>query len=282
MNKQASVTIATAATNAQNVAIEWNAELPKKAVIEALEYAHQNSFLMTDKPWNLAPNTARELERVLGCQPCGGWNRLLGLAAGIGWFEAKQDMFVPTVSPETIQALSAQDVQIRLMESFTQQLCPPQTMAGALVALHMHPMWGLRVAHEVRSRGKNTAQIADESMFPRPALAMAEALVFDLIQEFLNTLSQCDSSVAYSTRSLEQLFTYDAKEASAALKAASAEHGSSCLPVILESDFDALSAFLFDDVVGTVLVPANLAKQLENGLFAIDAETIRKVKVGPS
>ncbi len=261
---------------------QWHSELPQMAVYDALEVAHRSGPLVASQPWALASRSARELENALGYAPSGGWGRLLGLAAGLGWFRATEDTFTPNISSDVIDAMSPEDVQIQLVESFTRQLCPPQSMAGMLVALDLHPMWGLRVAHEVRSRGTSAVELRDQSLFPREVLGMVERMVFGTIASFMSVLWQLEPEMAYPTDPMAGLFYECAKSARTAIQEVLVQPKHT-LPVFIGADISAgknLTDFLHADMFDAVLVPANLAKPLGDGRVAIRSDVLKNVRVG--
>lgn len=278
MAKQAAKTNVVAVEFGNSVDIAWHPELPQSALIDALGFAHEMGFLFASQPWQLEESSVRDLENTFGYSPAGGWKRLISLAAGQKWFEATEDKFIPAISCDEIEAMTAEEFQIQLVESFTRQLCPPQTMAGILVALELHPMWGLRVAHEVRSGG---ARLNDEGLFPRDTLAKVQGFVFETIAGFLGTLTPDEHDRSFLADDLARTFDEAARTKKAAMRA-SLEAGS-YLPVFIPTIHPAghpLAAQLFDDIVNDILVPAHLAKLLSNGRVAVCAKTLRKVRCG--
>ncbi len=266
----------------QAVDMTWDSGLPQMALCDALDVAHRHGGLRASQPWALASRSARELENALGYAPSGGWGRLLALAAGLGWFCATEDMFAPRVESDVVGGMDPQDVQLRLVESFTRQLCPPQSMAGMLVALDLHPMWGLRVAHEVRSRGKSSPEVRDHSLFPRETLATVERMVFGTIATFLSVLWQLDPEHSYPTDPMAGLFYECARSARTAIQETFTQPKNT-LPVFLGADISIgknLTDFLHADMFDAVLVPANLAQNMANGRIAIRSDVLQQARVG--
>lgn len=264
------------------VEVTWNPELPKQALIDAVHAAIEKNGLAASQPWALASRTARELEDMYGYAPFGGWGKLIGLAAGQRWFSARQDKFEARVDIEDIERLSEQRVQVLLIEAFTRQLCPPQSIAGMLVALDLHPMWGLRAAHEARSKRRGGPALRDESLFPPDVLEHVQMMIFGTIAGFTSVLRQLKASHAYPMDPMAGLFFECAIGArSVVMEVAAAPRTS--LPVFLGADITrgrALTDFLHADMFEGVLVPANAAQRLADGRVIVCPKVLSQARVG--
>ncbi|MEZ4459508.1 MAG: hypothetical protein R3E66_07220 [bacterium] len=262
-------------------AVQWQAQRPKTAVLDALAFAREHDGLAASQPWALASRTARELEDAFGYAPHGGWIRFIGLATGAGWFTAQPDRFVARAWPHELIEVPPEVVQKRLVESFTQMLCPPQAMAGMLVTLDLHPMWGLRVAHDVQV-GAADGEIRDESIFPRQTRDAVARMIFGTIASFVSVLWKLDPTNSYPMDPMANLFYECASVARNAVKD-TIDAPSRPLPVFMGTDISqgrALTDFLHADIFDALLVPANLAQYTPDGRVVVRSDVLRTVGVG--
>ena len=261
--------------------VVWEDERPKRAVLDALAFARDKDGLVASQPWALASRTARELEDAFGYAPHGGWIRLIGLATGAGWLAAQPDRFVARAWPHELVDVPANIVQKCLVESFTQMLCPPQAMAGMLVTLDLHPMWGLRVAHDVQV-GLAEDQIRDESIFPRATRDAVGRMLFGTIASFVSVLWKLDPRQSYPMDPMANLFYACANVARNAVKDTIDGPGRP-LPVFMGSDISqgrALTDFLHADIFDALLIPSNMAQYTPDGRVVVRSDLLRTVRVG--
>lgn len=256
-------------------------EQPRRAILEVLEYAHEQGGLAAPQPWVMASRPARELEERFGYAPAGGWGRLVALMAGADLFEAETEQFVPRTPVALVEQYSNEELQVALLEAFTRGLCPPQSMAGMLVALDVHPMWGLRVAHDVRTRGLPRNQIRDEKLFPRPALKLVSQMIYGSVAAFFSVLNELKSDHSYPLDPMVGLFYECAEVARQVTRERLEKPGP--LPIFLSSDFDGVrptTDFVQTDLFDAVLVPANLAKFTGDGRVVMRTDLIKRAQVG--
>lgn len=251
---------------------------PGVALLDLLAFSEGQSHLDMASAWRLAPGTARRIEDALGYAPDGGWGALVVLAAASGFFAVREEGFVPLL---TAEEASTDRIRARLMEGFTRWLAPPQTMAGLLVGMGLHPMWGLRVAHEVRSRLSDVhTPLKDGRIFPAQNLCVVEEMMFSAIAAIFGVLAELDPSKSYPVDALAQVIS---TSFSTSRKTHTPRMVSvvGALPVFAEVDTESgCQEFASQDLLRAVLIPAGAARVLPNDRFVTSREAFKSAQIG--
>jgi len=251
---------------------------PKAPILDLLEFSEGQSHLEMASAWRLAPGTARRIEDTMGYAPDGGWGALVVLAAASGFFAVREEGFVPLVASRNA---STENIRSRLMEGFTRWLAPPQTMAGLLVGMGLHPMWGLRVAHEVRSRLSEVhTPLKDGRIFPAQNLRVVEEMMFGAIGAIFGVLGELDPTMSYPVDALAQVIatSFATSRQTHAPRMVSV---AGALPVFADVNVESgCQEFASQDLLRAVLIPAGAARVLPNDRFVTHDEAFKKVRIG--
>ena len=200
--------------------------------------------LKASAPWVLSYGNDKDLDKIVR------------LAAGAGWFKATEDSFISTIND--VNFLTEEELRIKLIESFTRNLCPPQTMAGLLLSTNIHPMWGIRVAHMVKSKIYNHDCDLE-------TLKEVELFIFNFIGSLLDYFSGFNSN--------EEHF-----------KNWTMFKGEDITPLPQEAQLyvdNLMRPHMFvEDFVNEVLIPAQVFKYTSNDTFTINSDIIKKVRAG--
>lgn len=253
---------------------------PRPAIIALIEHAQTKGALTMSSAWRLASSEARRLEEAIGYSPEGGWGALVVLAAASGYLAAREEGFVAKMGPEEVEPNEA-DVQRRLVEGLSRWLAPPQTMAGLLVALGLHPMWGLRVAHEVRSRAHPESPcLKDMRIFPLHNMGVVENLIFGTLGTLFKVLNSLHPTKSYPVDAFAQVISV-AITSQRELHESFVEDIQGSLPVFTNPDSKGNCVdFAQQDFFRAVLVPAGIVRLLPNDRFVVNADVLEGLLVG--
>lgn len=255
---------------------------PRETLLELIDFCEYRPPLEMASPWRLAPAAARELEEATGYAPEGGWGNFVTLAAAGGFFAVKNEGILCVFNRHTVEKENtAADVQKKLLEGFTRWLAPPQTMAGLLVGLGLHPMWGLRVAHEVRARHfGGHMELKDSRIFPPNQLAIVEEMIFGAIAAIFGVLQELDPKSSYPVDALAQVIAAS-MHSSRITHAERILNVHGALPVFVdEVSRSGCYEFSSSDFLRAVLVPSGAACLVPHERFAVAPGAFEGLRIG--
>lgn len=255
-------------------------EGPRAAIVALIEHVETRGALAMSSAWRLASSEARRLEEAIGYSPEGGWGALVVLAAASEYLAAREEGFVAKIGASDVEPNEA-DVQRHLLEGLSRWLAPPQTMAGLLVALGLHPMWGLRVAHEVRSRAHPEGPcLKDMRIFPPHNIGVVENLMFGTLGTLFKVLNSLDPAKSYPVDAFAQVITVTISS-QRDLHESFVEEVPGSLPVFTDPDMKGSCVdFTQQDFFRAVLVPAGVVRLLPNDRFVVNADVLDGLTVG--
>ncbi|WP_111730839.1 hypothetical protein [Lujinxingia litoralis] len=117
---------------------------------ELVRRVEARGLLRQEGIWRLHPEEARGLSEVSGGVPAGGWAALAGVAAGAGVLRAQPGGLGAGSYVAEVRGWTEEEARQRLLEGFLRWLTPPGAAASWLLALGVHPMWGVRLVGEVQ------------------------------------------------------------------------------------------------------------------------------------
>ena len=167
-----------------------------------LSRAQGHDGLLMGQPWRLDEGESAALEAQCGGSPPGGWDGLVGLAAGAQILRGEAQRFVLCPrAQDLLEGWSEAEARRALLEAFSRYLVPPTAAAGLFLLLDVHPIWGLRLVEEIhRGAGLSRGGLAswqDESLFVPEELARVRRCSFEAVGALLGLLRSLDPARCY-------------------------------------------------------------------------------------
>jgi len=152
----------------------------------------------------------RREERALltqaGFAPEGGWGALVGLMADGPSLKADGERFVAACDVEEFRARGGADHRRHLAEALSMNLVPPTTLAGLLLLMGLHPLWGLRVASSIQGdEHHGSSALRDTTLFPDEVLVAVRDGIFLALGALLEALASLKAGMAYDVGALAAL-----------------------------------------------------------------------------
>ena len=261
-----------------------------RAALQVLwRQAEGREGLAMGQPWRLDEAESAALEAMCGGSPPGGWDGLVGLAAGAGIVRGTDGRFL--ACPEGALRLRAWDeaeARRALLEAFTRMFIPPTTAAGLFLLLDVHPVWGLRLVEEIhREEGLAQGRLAswrDEALFAPEQVERVRRCCFDAIGALLGLLRSLDPQRSYPLEALALcvesccLFGRQRQPAVRDSGPMSPFLGDGGLlrdhvgPRVLE--------YTLSDLFEGLLIPSGAARRFDDGTFAVAPGALAEVRAG--
>lgn len=257
----------------------------KRAMIAALELAHIQGQLESQYPWVMALNEVRELKKRTDVMPPGGWRALASVMAATGFLSADSSGFYPNVSVSLLESMEPEDIQEQGIEGFTQFLAPPQVAASLLVALGMHPFWGLRVVRDLgcphRPEGRDIGLYGE--MMPASHATAARQALFAMIASLLACLRALEPDRAYSETVLSEVIIDIAQGAREMTSFPGVTRRPDVLALFHEDHDDSIARVaatgFWDELTSMLLIPCGVVERAHRGVFSVDSTRLRNLEV---